>query len=89
MLVDIQRNGRTSGDCDEAALLGATLAAAIGFRPQAVVIGFAPTPGAAFRHIYTELPLDPFDQQWLDLNVTRPADLPPVPVTRVMRFKLY
>lgn len=88
MLEQLSRDGVVSGDCDEAATLGAALAAAVGFRPFAMVAGFR-RRGAAWQHIFTTLPLDARMQTWVDLDVTRPRDQPRPRTTRYQAFKLY
>lgn len=87
MLRQWQRDGVVSGDCDDAAVLAGALTNAIGFQPQAVVAGFR-RPGAAYQHVYTVVPLDPFGSEWIDFDVTRPADLPPQTPTRTMNWQL-
>lgn len=85
-LEQLKRDGVVSGDCDDAAVLGASLAAALGFEPYAVVTGYR-RAGAPFQHIITMLPLDDNSTEWLDLDVTRPAGQAPA-VTRSMSWKL-
>lgn len=86
LLEQLGRDGVVSGDCDDAAILGAGLAAAIGFIPSAVVTGFR-HPGASFQHVYAVLPLEPYAPGYVDLDVTRPDG--PVPqVTRALSWKL-
>lgn len=86
-LDQLARDGVVSGDCDDAAVLGATLGAAIGFRPYAVVTGFK-YPGADFRHVFTTLPVDPRLTEWVDLDVTRPDGFVPPPVSRALGWQL-
>lgn len=86
LLEQIQRDGVASGDCDDAATLGAALAACIGFVPWAVVTGFR-RPGAAFQHVFTVLPLEPYAEGWVDLDITKPQQ-PVAPVSRRMMWKL-
>lgn len=70
----------TTGDCDDIAVLGATLAGAVGVQSRFVVLGFGPDPEAPMGHIYTEV----FDgAQWTDLDITRSQ--PQVDMSRVSR----
>jgi transglutaminase-like putative cysteine protease len=85
-LAQYQRDGVVSGDCDDAAVLGAALAAAIGLRPYAVVTGFR-RPGAPFKHVYTVVPVDAWLTEWVDLDVTRPAGMTPPVVTRSLGWQ--
>lgn len=49
-------SGRTPGDCDDTATLGAALAKARGLRTRFVVVGFgAPGAAAPYTHVYTEV----------------------------------
>lgn len=86
LLEQFARDGVVSGDCDDAAVLGAALAASVGFIPWAVVAGFR-RPGAHFQHVYTVLPMEPYSPGWIDLDVTRPLGVV-APVTRSMGWKL-
>lgn len=83
LLQDILRQGYTSIDCDDVAILGAALGKAIGLRARFVVVGFS-SPTAPFRHIWTELS-DPSRVRWIDLDITRPMQvLAPVSRARVV-----
>lgn len=87
LLEQLARDGVASGDCDDAAILGATLAAAIGFTPYAVVTGYR-VPGASFRHVIATVPLDASGSRWVDFDVTRPVGAPPRSPSRWMSWKL-
>lgn len=80
MLNKIQANGKYFGDCDDAATLAAALAKAIGMPATFMAVAFA--PGDAFRHVYTVIyPLDRKSKarRPLEMDVTRPADIPQLP----------
>lgn len=78
MLDQIARRGVTTGDCDEAAILGAALGKAIGLRARFVLLGFA-GPAGPFTHVYTVLRSN---RGWASLDVTKPARGPFPPVAR-------
>jgi len=71
LLQTILREGYVAVDCDDVAMLGAALGKAVGLRARFIVVGFS-SPTAPFRHIWTELS-DPAVTQWVELDVTRPA----------------
>lgn len=74
MLEMIQLRGWALIDCDDISVLGAALGKAVGFPARFTLLGFN-HPGSPYQHIFTEL----WDgQRWVDLDVTRPAVLPPV-----------
>lgn len=76
LLDDIARGGYTSGDCDDAAVLGAALGRAAGLPARFVVFGWAGSEGP-FTHVFAELGAGP-GSRWIDLDVTRPRRrLPP------------
>lgn len=56
------------GDCDDAAIMSATLGMAIGLRARFVLFGFR-QPNAPFSHVFTELRVG---NQWVQQDVTRP-----------------
>lgn len=72
MLHAIADHGSSPGDCDDAALLGASLAIAAGLRARYVLVGL--TPGGPFEHIYAEVLTD---RGPVELDTTRPAQFPP------------
>lgn len=78
MLQAIARRGVVSGDCDEAAILGAALGKAIGLRANFVVLGFM-GPMGPFSHVYTVLR---GSSGWVSLDVTRPERGPFPPASR-------
>lgn len=64
--------GYMSGDCDDAAIMGAAVALAAGFPVRFVVLGFRER--GPFAHVYAEA----WDgRRWSDFDITRPAHLPP------------
>lgn len=87
LLEQLARDGVVSGDCDDAAILAGALTYALGYRPQAVVTGFRHA-GAAFQHVYTVVPVDDDGTEWVDFDVSRPADRPPVTPTRSNSWQL-
>ena len=67
LLVDIERRYYVMADCDDVAMLGASLGGAIGLPARFVIIGFF-RENAPMSHVYTEL----FDGQvWRELDTTR------------------
>jgi hypothetical protein len=74
MVGEWERTGRITGDCDDAAILGASIALASGYRVRWVLLGFA--PAAPFKHIFAEA--SPTGRApWTDFDVTKPAQFPP------------
>lgn len=72
MLQEWEIGGEATGDCDDAAILGAAVALASRYRVRWVVLGFH--RGGPFGHVYAEV----WDgQKWQNLDVTRPAQFPP------------
>lgn len=69
------------GDCDEAAVLGASLGKAIGLSAQLVALGFDTDAAQRFQHVYAQLLTD--GGQVVELDVTKPRG--PIPqVTRTL-----
>lgn len=66
-LLELERTGRVTGDCDDAAVLGAALGRAVGLPARFVAVGFE--RGMPFRHVWTELETP---DGWVELDVTRP-----------------
>lgn len=52
-LRELDTRGMVLGDCDDAAILGAAMAKAVGIRASFVAVGF--TPGGPLRHVFTVL----------------------------------
>lgn len=76
LLTEIARRYMVQGDCDDAAILGAALAKAIGLRARLVAVGFY-NRSAPLSHVYTVVQ----GRRWHSLDTTRPARLlvePPV-----------
>jgi transglutaminase-like putative cysteine protease len=81
----IARHYVVQGDCDDAAILAATLAKAIGLRARFVILGFN-TPGAPFTHVFT---IVQGRTRWWNLDTTRSDRIGPLPaVTRVFRMEV-
>ncbi len=67
----IRARGVEQVDCDDVAMLGAALGKAVGLRARFVVVGFD-RRDAPYRHVWVEL--SPRARpQWIDMDVTRPA----------------
>ncbi len=72
LLEQINGVGHASGDCDDVAILGASLGMAVGLPARFVVLGF--DPHAPFSHVFTELYTS---QGWQELDTTAPEQFPP------------
>ena len=74
LLLDFQRTATLAGDCDDVAVLAASMGLIAGLRSRYVAVGFE-GPTRPVRHVFAELatPLG-----WVDMDITRPADIPPV-----------
>lgn len=77
-LQTIAERGSVRGDCDDAATLGATIAAAVGIQSELVAVAFR-APNAPFQHVYAVLRTG---RGPVDLDTTRPPRTAPPPVTR-------
>lgn len=72
MLDEWRTTGRATGDCDDAAILSASLAMAMGLPVRWVLLRF--TPAGPYRHVYAEA----CDRgRWIDFDVTKPAQFAP------------
>lgn len=73
-LRQLQACGTIRGDCDDVAMLAASLAKAAGKRARYVVVGFgSPGPSAPFRHVFTEVA----DRgRWHAMDITRTPAAP-------------
>lgn len=80
-LRQIRNVGVMHGDCDDAAVLAATLAKACGARVRFTVMGFFGEP--YYRHVYASMLVN---DRWLDFDVTRPAQSLPIKPTRVAHY---
>jgi hypothetical protein len=78
-LAIIRARGLIYGDCDDAAVLGATLGRAAGFSGDFVLLSFEPRPDV-WAHVFARLLVPGPRPGVLDLDVTRPAQLPSRPV---------
>jgi transglutaminase-like putative cysteine protease len=76
----INARGFTQGDCDEAAMLGASLGMANGIRARFRALAFA--PGAPYTHVIADLRGS--DGAWYPLDITRPQGFTPPPVVRTL-----
>lgn len=70
MLRQVLTRGRASIDCDDVAVLAASLGLTLGLRARFVTVGFS--PNSPYAHVWTEL-TDPRRQAWVDCDITRPA----------------
>ena len=77
----ILTHGRAYLDCDAVATLGAALGKSIGLRARFIAAAFG-GPKSPFRHVWTELGMPVARPQWVDLDVTRPAQGLPASVSR-------
>lgn len=76
MLSRIREQQFVSGDCDDAAILGAALGKAVGLPAKFRVLAFG-RPQRPFQHVYTLLLVR---GRWANLDTTRsPRFAPPVP----------
>lgn len=71
LLQDWDSTGEAAGDCDDAAILGASLAVASGYPVRFVVLGF--DPHGPYGHVYAEAWNG---SRWVDFDVTRPFQFP-------------
>lgn len=77
MLCEYAARGIIMGDCDEAALLGAALAASVNIQAAFTVMEFAGSGAASYSHVYAILL--PLDGVAVSLDITRPPRGTPVP----------
>jgi len=78
MLNRINAVGRIQADCDDAALLGASLLSSVGVPCRFVAVEFAALPGPLL-HVWA----DAWDgKDWRDLDVTRPRNVPLAAIKR-------
>jgi hypothetical protein len=77
MLCEYAACGVIMGDCDEAALLGAALAAAVNVQAAFTVLEFAGNTSASYSHVYAVLL--PIGGAAVSLDITRPPRGTPVP----------
>lgn len=71
MLNEWRLSGFAYGDCDDAAILSASVAMAMGLRVRWVLLGF--TPSGPYRHVFAEACER---GRWVDFDVTKPAQFP-------------
>lgn len=92
MLHDIDAHGVTHGDCDDVAILGGTLAGAVGLRVALVTVAFLDNPhnlSHVWAVVTSPVPMLGADgrQAWIDLDTTRPAQTNALSqVARVERY---
>lgn len=73
LLAQLPAQGVIYGDCDDAAILGASLARSVGCATRLVTVSFQ--AGAPMAHVWAEA-ADPAGHHWQELDVTRPAQGP-------------
>jgi len=80
----IAAGGMAEGDCDDVAILGATLALAIGRPARFVAVGFG-GEDEPFSHVWAETLVDGF---WRELDTTRPIGATALRPTRRMELEV-
>lgn len=83
MLDTIARAFFVQGDCDDAAILAAALAKAIGLRARFVALGFV-GPDAPLVHVFTQINI-PGGDEWREMDTSRPRDAAPQYTRAVVR----
>lgn len=71
LLLELARDGKMTGDCDDLAVLGAALGLAVGLSPRFKVLEFPSLENQA-GHVYAELETS---SGWVDLDTTKPRGL--------------
>lgn len=71
MIRQVLTRGRTSVDCDDVAVLAASLGLTLGLKARFVTVGFN-SPNAPYAHVWAEL-ADPRRNVWVECDITRPA----------------
>ena len=82
MLDYIRRWHFVSGDCDDAAILGAALGKAVGLRAKFRALAFG-SKARPFSHVYTLLLVR---GQWANLDTTRSQRFPPPQAARIIEL---
>lgn len=82
MLTQIRQKQYVSGDCDDAAILGAALGKAVGLRAKFRALGFV-SKRRPFQHVYTLLLVR---GQWANLDTTRSQSFDPPAPARVLEL---
>jgi transglutaminase-like putative cysteine protease len=85
MITLIQSDGLVQVDCDDVAMLAASLGMSIGLRARFVVVAFGQGPQDPFAHIWTELA--GATTPWVTVDPTRPVwGMPAVSRTWIMEL---
>lgn len=84
LLDRIAATGRAEGDCDDVAVLGATLGLAVGRPARLVAVGFQ-GPEGPYSHVYADLLID---GRWREVDTTRPIGETLVPPSRGMQLEV-
>jgi hypothetical protein len=75
-------------DCDDAAILGASLGKAVGLLSRFVVVGFR-SPTAPYQHVWTELSNPVGSPRWVELDITRAAqNISPAMISRRLTVRV-
>lgn len=80
----IAAGGEAEGDCDDVAILAATLALAIGRPARFVAVGFG-GPEEPFSHVWAEALVDGF---WREMDTTRPIGATALQPTRRLELEV-
>jgi len=70
LIAHIHKEGIAHVDCDDVALLTATLGRSIGLRSRFVAVGFSPK--SPYQHVWSELAGPSGAPRWLPVDPTRP-----------------
>lgn len=73
-----------SGDCDDIAMVAATLGIALGIRVRYVAVSFGPS--LVPSHVYAELQSPAPGVGWFDVDILRPEGPPPEPIATVFYY---
>lgn len=82
----IDRHGCMAADCDDAAILFGSLAAARGFEVRVVCVAFL-TPGAPYAHTWAECRPRTENAPWIEGDVTR--EMQEIPIREISRVAVW
>lgn len=83
LMAQIRQSGRAIGDCDDAAILAGALACSVGFRVALIVVAVddgGPDPEFGelpYSHVWATASAPTGAPQWMEFDVTRPAQYDP------------
>lgn len=72
LLTMVGQGGTIHVDCDDAAILGASMGRAVGLLSRFVVVGFR-SPAAPYQHVWAEVANPVGSPRWVELDITRSA----------------